>query len=355
MKRLIPALSLIALVAATPALAEELVSAPGKHDLTELPDGFAVTPIELPAWQDVAASLPAHKAKEDEIFVVPASYSPSDPLGFVRYNLQKIDVSDFSGAYGAGQFADQSKAVIWDVGIAYGLTTYFGMKAWGWGDNPFHFENEGWFGGDTKYGGMDKVAHAYSAYLFSEYFTQRIAHETDNRDGAFITGALLGFSIQAYVEFFDGFAGGHGFSYEDMISNGVGAGFSALRSAIPELGEKLDFRLEYVPSGEQGFAPVLDYEGQKYLLALKLSGFDQFEDTPLRFLELHAGYYARGFSDEARDNGVKRSRDPYIGIGINLNELLQETPVADTTAGLAASRFFEYVQVPYTYAATSQD
>jgi hypothetical protein len=141
-----------------------------------------------------------------------------------------------------------------------------------------------------------------------------------------------------------------------MVMNGLGAGFSVLRSTVPGLAEKLDFRMEYIPSGNKGdFRPASDYSGQKFILALKLSGFEAFKDTPLRFVELHAGYFARGFTDEEEARGEELRREPYVGIGLNLQELLDAGIRKDTTAGLIAKRTLEYVQVPYTYAATSQD
>ena len=41
----------------------------------------------------------------------------------------------------------------------------FGINNWDWGTSGFHFESEGWFGTDTKYGGMDKLGHAYTGYV----------------------------------------------------------------------------------------------------------------------------------------------------------------------------------------------
>jgi len=112
------------------------------------------------------------------------------------------------------------------------------------------FESEGWFGKDTKYGGIDKLGHAYTGYVISQYFTQRIAHSVDDPKNAAITGALLGMGFQTYIEFFDGFAGQHGFSYEDLIADGVGATFSFLRNTVPALADKLDYRMEYWGASE---------------------------------------------------------------------------------------------------------
>lgn len=290
--------------------------------------------------------------RQETLRIVPTS-AASDLIDSFEYNVQKLDVSTFSG-YDANMFLDQSRAVIWDIGAIYGLTTVFGLKNWEWGSSGFHFMNEGWFGEDTKYGGMDKLGHAYTGYLLTEYFSQRIAHEVSDPNGAIITGAILGMGVQSYIEFFDGFSGGHGFSYEDFIADGVGVGFSILRNTVPELGDKLDFRLEYIQSDYSDFAPVTDYAGQKYVLALKLSGFDELEETPLRFVELQAGYFTQGYTDAEREADVDQRREPYVAIGLNLNELLKQAPeVHDTLPGAVASRALEYLQVPYTYVPTS--
>ncbi len=290
--------------------------------------------------------------RRETIRVVPAS-AVSNFADEVHYNLEKLDVSGYSD-YDASMFFGHARSIMWDIAAVYGGVTYFGIQNWEWGSSGFTFESEGWFGTDTKYGGMDKLGHAYTGYLLTEYFSQRIAHEVGDPNGAIISGAILGFGVQTYIEFFDGFSGGHGFSYEDFIANGVGVGFSILRNTVPEVAAKLDFRLEYLPSEYSDLAPVTDYAGQKYVLALKLAGFEELEESPLRFFELQAGYFTQGYTDAEREAGVEQRREPYVAIGLNLNELLNQAPeVRETTPGLAASRALEYLQVPYTYVPTA--
>ncbi len=314
-------------------------SAPGKGNLLVPPrDAGAAPAIDI-------SSLPSLKVSEDLGSHALEALDFEDDL---RSNLQPIYPALGTG-YGWDRFADQSSAIGWDIGAAYGLAAVIGFSDWDWGGASFHVTREGWFGKDTKYLGMDKLGHAYTGYLLSDYFTQRIAHSADDPVGAAITGGILGMGIQTYVELLDGFSE-NGFSPEDFVADGIGVGFSILRNSVPGLAEKLDFRMEYIPSGNKGaFEPYSDYSGQKYLLALKLSGFEAFEETPLRFVELQAGYYARGFTEEERDNGEKLRREPYVAIGFNLQELLDGTPVRDETPTLLAKRALAYVQVPYTY------
>jgi Predicted periplasmic lipoprotein (DUF2279) len=273
---------------------------------------------------------------------------------FLNYSLERIETPDL-GPYGFDTFYAQTKSVGWDLALMLALNTDYGAKNWGWGSSPFHFYDEGFFGRDTYALGMDKLGHAYSAYMISEYFTQRIAHRNNNRAGAAVTGALLGLGVQTMVEVFDGFSEDYGFSKQDYVANIAGAGFSLLRSTVPGMADKVDFRIEYKPSGAVGFSPLTDYSGQKYLMALKLSGFEQFEDTPLRFVELQAGYFARGVMASERAAGDELRRVPYFAVGVNLSELLNATPIGKTIPGKFAKRSFEYIQLPYTYAATSQN
>jgi len=334
-----------------------LTSAPGAALAAErfIP-AFSVEPMAAIDPMPSEALITRHQLRDLErretIRVVPAS-AVSNFAEEVHYNLEKLDVSGYSD-YDASMFFGHARSIMWDIAAVYGGVTYFGIQNWDWGSSGFTFKSEGWFGTDTKYGGMDKLGHAYTGYLLTEYFSQRIAHEVGDPNGAIISGAILGFGVQTYIEFFDGFSGGHGFSYEDFIANGVGVGFSILRNAVPEVAAKLDFRLEYLPSEYSDFAPVTDYAGQKYVLALKLAGFEELEESPLRFFELQAGYFTQGYTDAEREAGVEQRREPYVAIGLNLNELLNQAPeVRETTPGLAASRALEYLQVPYTYVPTA--
>ena len=179
------------------------------------------------------------------------------------------------------------------------------------------------------------------------------------------TAALLSMGLMTYIEVFDGFSKDHGFSHEDLIMDAAGALFSVARRSIPGLREKLDFRLLYQPSsdtvhallqcfpkphcdrhGQTFRSPITDYKSQRYLFALKLAGFDPLADTPLRLLELHAGYYARGFTREEEEVGDSIRRRLFVGAGLNVGELLFRG--RPRGFGKAVQSILEYLQVPYT-------
>ena len=300
---------------------------------------------------EVKSDLDYAIASPDYI-VDPAAYAEPSESG-PEFALRRIDTPGF-GPYSASKFAAQTSDVWIDASALLAANLYFGMSSTDWGKQKFHFEDEGWFGKDTYALGMDKLGHAYGGYLYSDYFTQRIAHSSGDSTGAGITGAILGFGMQSVVEILDGFSSDYGFSNSDLIADGVGAGFSMLRSTVPGLSSKLDFRMEYNPwaTGSQEFSPFNDYTSQKYLLALKLSGFEQFQDTPLRFVELQAGYFARGFGQKGQPATSELRREPYVAIGFNFAELFEAESVRHTAPAEFAQRAFEVFQVPYSYATT---
>jgi hypothetical protein len=170
--------------------------------------------------------------------------------------------------------------------------------------------------------------------------------------------------LMTYIEVFDGFSVDHGFSHEDLIIDAVGALFAVARRSVPGMREKVDFRLLYTPSGstlrsiscfpsahcekdgKTARGPFTDYSNQRYLLALKLSGFDKIRDTPLRFVELHGGYYARGFTREEEERGEPLRRRLFIGAGLNVGELLFGRRPG--RFGRAGKSLLEYLQPPYT-------
>lgn len=241
-------------------------------------------------------------------------------------------------------------ATSWETGAVVAGVTALGVKSWDWGSRKqFKWNPEGWFGDATSSGGTDKLGHAFSSYALSNVFTDRLVRAGRPVERAALSAALTTQAIMLYVEVFDGYSNDHGFAREDLMMNLVGSGFSFVRAVNPKVRDLLDFRLEYQSSGYKGFRPLSDYAGQKYVMALKLSGVDALRQTPLRYLELQTGYYARGFSKAELDAGMQRSRHHFVGVGLNLGELLFGQRSQQETELRNASRlFFEHLQVSST-------
>jgi len=269
-----------------------------------------------------------------------------------------------SSLYSWNQLGDHLYSVRWELAaIGTGLAVV-GLRDWDWGGgSDFQFIEEGWFAKNTRHGGMDKIGHAFSTFVIADILTDRIRANAANPRGAQITGALVAFGIMGLGEYLDGFTGKHRFSREDIAANAVGAAFSILRNSVPGMREKLDFRFMYTPdsyerpgitgSEESGIIPP--YQRQRYIMALKGSGFEALKNTPLRYAELHAGFDARGFEQRERELGYPIERTFYVGIGLNLDEVLFGAGAVpnfekykDTLPARVARTTLEYVQVPYT-------
>jgi hypothetical protein len=265
-------------------------------------------------------------------------------------------------AYSLSLAGEHVWSVRWELAAVGAAMAIVGFRDWDWGGSKFQFIDEGWFSKNTRHGGMDKIGHAFSTFVIADILTERIRANTENSTGAQFTGAVLAFGIMGLAETLDGFTGRHRFSREDIAANAVGALFSVVRNSVPGMREKLDWRLLYTPPSYEraGITPsetsiIPPYERQRYVMAVKASGFETLKETPLRYLELHVGFDARGFGKNERALRYPIERTVYLGVGLNLNEILfgnnslpNLASHRDTLPARAVRKTLEYIQVPYT-------
>lgn len=217
----------------------------------------------------------------------------------------------------------------------------WGVVNWDYGKRSMHASSEGWFGKDTKHGGADKLGHFYMTYLLSHYFANLYSDFGYKKEKSIRQGAISAFILNSTMEVGDSFSS-YGFSYEDFIINILGAYVGYYLLMHPEVNNIIDIRSEYKPTDKitsgESYDLFTDYNGMKYLAAIKLDGFERFQDTFMKYFEFHVGYYVRDDQD-----GIHRY--PYAAIGVNLSHLLK--PV-----NRKVSTFFNYYQMPYSYIPT---
>lgn len=242
-----------------------------------------------------------------------------------------------------------------------GGTAAYGRAHW-WQDGfggGFKTSGEGWFGGGTANGGADKLGHLMVAYAGTRLLARGFewaghAPQDSLRIGvATAVGTLMG------VEVVDGLSRKWRFSGEDAIADLAGGALAWWMERDPALDDLVDLRIRYSPSsgpaGRSSFNPFGDYSGQRYLLVFKASGVPGLRAQPLlRYLELSVGYGARGFEADARALNPP-SRRVYLGVSLNLSEVLRRTVYGGDASPSRAQRlsetFLEYVQVPAAGAA----
>ena len=225
---------------------------------------------------------------------------------------------------------------LWAVNLTgIGIITAWGVAKWDYFSTSPKARSEGWFGNDTKSGGADKLGHAYASYVASHGLSYLYESWCINKNDAALYGALSSLAIVAYMEVGDAFSD-FGASKEDMLVNTIGVIYGYYSYKNPRLSNILDFRWEYKPNSETVGDFTTDYENSKYLLALKLNGFDFARNSFLKHIEFHAGYYTRGFV-ELNDT---KERNLFIGIGFNLTDFFRRHSYNKT------STLFKYYQIP---------
>lgn len=242
------------------------------------------------------------------------------------------------------------------IAATAGGTLAYGYAHWwrdGW-SGRFRTVQEGWFGQDTDYGGADKLGHGMFAYAGSRLLAHALREVGNEPDTALRLGLATAVGTLMGVEVIDGFSARWRFSREDAIANLAGGALAYLMETHPRLDALLDLRLQYLPSQGPGrdtrFDPFGDYSGQRYLAVFKASGVPTLQRHPLlRFLELNVGYGTRNFEAESRAL-VSPSRHVYVGLSLNLAELLRATAYRDKPQPPLAQRtgeaLLEFIQVP---------
>ena len=240
---------------------------------------------------------------------------------------------------------EDKNSKLWTVNLTgIGIITAWGVANWDYFSESPKTTSEGWFSNDTKSGGADKLGHAYTSYVLTHGLSNLYDSWCFNKKDAARYGALSSLAIVAYMELGDSFSN-FGASKEDMISNIFGVTFGYFTYRNPQLSNIIDFRWEYKPNSETFGDFSTDYENSKYLLALKLNGFDFARSSFIKHIELHAGYYTRGFSDP----DATKERNVFIGIGFNLTDLFRRHSYNKTAT------LFKYYQIPATSIKVTND
>ena len=322
-------------LAAHPACAQDLALEP--ISLAELDAQWAAPqdeaaligpPVSLASLQDVA---PPAVAEDDALPEIVSIAPANDP-----------PVRDYAS------FGEDISAIKWEVAGLFGYYTAINAsKVFREDAVAPHFINEGWFGRDTRNVGVDKLAHFYSTYLMSEIVYGRLKNKVGEAPGIAVTAAVVGSGALLWSEFFDSIEGDGGWSWQDVTMNTAGATFSILRNTVPGLEEKLDYRMMIEPNSRiYTISGKEHFQQQRYFFAVKPAGFKALERTPLRFLELHVGYHADGFTDEDRLAGVVPKRHVFVGVGPDLSEIFFKKKKGKVAR--AADEVLDYFQLPYT-------
>jgi hypothetical protein len=239
----------------------------------------------------------------------------------------------------------EQKFIAVNAACGAGVLAY-GLKFWGYGGSAFEFHDEGWFGQDAENGGSDKLGHAYTGYVGALLLADIYEGFGYERSRADFLGAVSSMATMTGIELADGFSH-YGFSWGDFVFDGLGVLAGYWRRRVPAIGRYVDYRVEYWPSDTMQHGHhsdiATDYSGFKYLLALKLDGFESLSHTPLGWAELQVGYYTKGFASGDGPYYDGKKRHVYVAIGLNLTRLFSKVGLRKF------GQIFQYYQPRYTY------
>ena len=258
------------------------------------------------------------------------------------FSLSTLYANDSNTTSWSSNFTPTQKLTATNILLTSAVLGW-GFSQWGYGEESYHTDNEGWFEKTTNNGGSDKLGHIYTNYVATRALAPLYESWGYEKQEAGLYASFTSLMISGLlIEVGDGYSS-HGFSSKDFLSDAVGVGAGYLLYMNPSLAKKVDLRVEYNPfiSTDNSTDISTDYERMKHLVTIKANGFKAFEYTPLSYLELHLGYYSRNFNHNHLPI-AGRDRNIYIGLGVNLSKLLNPTMGN-------YSKLFNYIQIPHTY------
>ncbi|MFK7808794.1 MAG: DUF2279 domain-containing protein [Saprospiraceae bacterium] len=179
---------------------------------------------------------------------------------------------------------------------------------------PFHFYD------DSKgYLQIDKMGHAYGAYVESYLCYKWLRHAGVSKKKALLYGGSMGIILQTPIEIFDGLYEDWGFSWSDMGANTAGALLVVGQEVLFDeqiLKYKFSFTRSTYAEKANGYlggnsleSLFLDYNGHTYWLSANVNDF-MLKDKLPDWINVAVGYSAGGMFGEFKN------RTSYRGVSI---------------------------------------
>ena len=178
---------------------------------------------------------------------------------------------------------------------------------------PLHFYRDG-----RGYKQVDKVGHAYGAYVYSTVGYRSLLRAGAPKAKALLWGGGLGLYLQTPFEVMDGLYEGWGFSWGDMAANALGAGLVTAQEAMFDE-QVVRMKFSFSRSAEarasfgylgDGFGESLlnDYNGHTYWLSIALKRLSPKPAVP-PWLNVAVGYGAGGMLGEFENRRSYRGNE----------------------------------------------
>ena len=191
------------------------------------------------------------------------------------------------------------------------------------------------FNDNSEWLQMDKIGHVFSSYQLGRFGSNVLNWSGASKKEQLFYGATLGFTFLSAVEVLDGFSAEWGFSWGDMLANGVGTGLYVGQDLLwNEQRVLLKFSFHQTkfahlnPKLGQGIREEIlkDYNGQTYWLSVNLYSFLNYEHLP-KWLNLALGYGAEGMLSANQEShiisnvDVPRQRQFYLSLDVDFSRI----------------------------------
>lgn len=204
---------------------------------------------------------------------------------------------------------------------------------------------------------MDKMGHVFSSYQLGRMGASVLTWSGASEKDQLIYGSTLGFTFLTAVEILDGFSKEWGFSWGDVLANGLGTGLYIGQDLLwdeQRVSLKYSFhRTQYAQLSPEKLGNGLleeflkDYNGQTYWLSFNIHSFLKSNQIP-KWLNLAVGYSADGMvfaHNEPVNNFMvnkNRKRQFYLSLDVDLSRI-------ETKSAFLRSVFdvFNVVKVPF--------
>ena len=192
---------------------------------------------------------------------------------------------------------------------------------------------------------MDKLGHVFSSYQLGKIGANTLNWSGVSKKNQLIYGATLGFGFLTVVEIFDGYSQEWGFSWSDMLANGIGTGLYIGQDLLWEeqrVSMKYSFHQTYYANQRpdklgDGFLEEMlkDYNGQTYWLSANVKSFFKESKIP-DWVNVAFGYGADGMLFGKNDNNdnflisPNRTRQFYLSLDVDLSKIKTNSRVLKT-------------------------
>lgn len=183
---------------------------------------------------------------------------------------------------------------------------------------------------------MDKMGHVFTSYQLGRIGANVLSWSGASKKEQLLYGSTLGFTFLTAVEVLDGFSKEWGFSWGDMIANGVGTGLYIGQELLWEE-QRITLKYSFHQTKYAKLSPdklgdgfleelLKDYNGQTYWLSFNLYSFFKKDPIP-KWLNVAVGYGAEDMvfaHNESVNNFVAnkmRTRQFYLSLDVDLSRI----------------------------------